>query len=268
MKVAADRGYFVREVGPWAWAPPVTALVLLAAVYLTGSNAALFLLLNHLSAYTGDTFWAGTTIFGDALVVLALLLPLWHRRPDVVAAALLAALLATAWTHGLKPLVDSPRPPAVLAPAVLHVIGPAYRMGAFPSGHTTAIFTLVGVLALTVGKGLRWPLLACAVLVAVSRSAVGVHWPLDLLGGMLGGWLSALGGLWLAAKWRWVTGRVGRMLSLAVTLLAAGGLAAGHDTGFPQVDWLVRGIGVLCLLAWVADGVTRWRRAGRAQLPR
>jgi membrane-associated phospholipid phosphatase len=253
-------GFSVREAGAWAWAPPIVALVLLAAVHFSGSNTALFLFLNHLSGYTGDTFWAGATVFGDTLVVLALLLPLWHRRPDVVAAALLAALLAAAWTHGLKPLGGSPRPPAVLAQDVLHVIGPAYRMGSFPSGHTTAIFTLVGVLALTVGNRLRWPLLAFAVLVALSRSVVGVHWPVDLLGGMLGGWLSALGGLWLARRWRWSTGRVGRTLSLGIPMLAAVGLVVGHDMGFPQVDWLVRGVGAACLLAWAMEGGVRLLR--------
>jgi len=47
----------------------------------------------------------------------------------------------------------------------------------------------------------RWLPLLLAIPVALSRSAVGAHWPIDLLAGVLGGWLSALGGIALAARW-------------------------------------------------------------------
>jgi membrane-associated phospholipid phosphatase len=226
----------------------------LILVYLSGANTALFLWLNHLSAYTGDPFWAGITVFGDTLVVLALLLPWWRRRPDLVWAALLAAVMAAVWTHGLKYLADVPRPPAVLPPEAFHVIGPAYRTGSFPSGHSTAIFTFAGVVFLSSAlTWLRWPLLAFAALVAVSRSVVGVHWPLDLLGGMLGGWLSALGGLWLASRWRWGLRAPLRWLAATVLALAAGKLLIGHDTGYPGAIWLLRSVGAACLLAWLGD---------------
>jgi membrane-associated phospholipid phosphatase len=220
----------------------------MALIFATGSNRALFLALNHLSAYTGDAFWAGMTALGDTVTVLALLLPFWRKRPDVLWACILAALLATAWAHGLKHLADIPRPPGVLPPDVLHVIGPAHRWDSFPSGHTTAIFTLAGVVALTAAAApRRWLWLLLAVLVAVSRSAVGVHWPLDIAGGALGGWLSALGGLWLARHWRWGEAGIGRIIVASVPLSAAIALMVGHDTGYPQADWLLRVIGVSCL---------------------
>jgi len=151
----------------WQWGPPLCALLLMIAVYASGSNRAIFLFLNHFSTYSGDALWARLTVFGDTAVILAVLLPWWRKRPDLVWAALLAALLATAWTHGLKPFVDAPRPPAVLLADSFHVIGPAHRNGSFPSGHSTAIFTLVGVMVLTSAVGwLRWPLLAFAIVVA------------------------------------------------------------------------------------------------------
>lgn len=237
----------------WQWGPPVLALILLIVVYASGGNRALFLMLNHLSAYSGDAVWAQLTVMGDTAVVLALLLPWWRKRPDLVWAALLAALLATAWTHGLKPFFDVPRPPAVLDVGSFHIIGPAHRNGSFPSGHSTAIFTLAGVMVLGLAKGwLRWPLLAFAILVAVSRSVVGVHWPLDLLGGMLGGWLSALGGVWLARRWPWEQKRAVKWLSALVPALAAVMLLAGHKTGYAEAALLQQMIGGLSLALWAA----------------
>lgn len=248
----------------WQWGPPLFALLLLIAVYASGSNRALFLLLNHLSAYSGDAIWAQLTVMGDTAVILALLLPWWRKHPELVWAALLAAVLATLWTHGLKPLAAVPRPPAVLLVDSFHVIGPAHRTGSFPSGHSTAIFTLVGVMALTVATGwLRWPLLAFAILVAISRSVVGVHWPLDLLGGMLGGWLSALGGVWLARRWQWERKPLVRWITAVIPAIAAGLLLFGYKTGYAEAALLQQGVGAVCLVLWGAGWFLQLRKSAQ-----
>jgi len=251
----------VSRKAAWQWAPPLLALLLLTVVYASGSNRALFLFLNHFSTYSGDTVWAQLTVMGDTAVILALLLPWWRKRPDMVWAALLAALLATAWTHGLKPFFDIPRPPAVLLADSFHVIGPEHRTGSFPSGHSTAIFTLVGVIVLTSAVGwLRWPLLAFAILVAVSRSVVGVHWPIDLLGGMLGGWLSALGGVWLAGRWQWEKKPFVRWLCAAIPAIAAGMLLAGYKTGYAEAAILQQAVGAICLALWVQGWASQFNK--------
>lgn len=248
----------------WQWVPPLLALLLLAVVYASGSNRTLFLALNQLSTYSGDAVWAQLTVMGDTAVILALLLPWWRKRPDLVWAALLAALLATAWTHGLKPLFDIPRPPAVLEAGSFHVIGPAHRTGSFPSGHSTAIFTLLGVMVLTSAVSwLRWPLLVFAILVAVSRSVVGVHWPIDLLGGMLGGWLSALGGVWLARRWQWEKRPFVRWLCAAIPALAAVMLLLGYKTGYAEAELLQQGVGAVCLVLWGWGWVLRQKKSSQ-----
>lgn len=242
----------------WQWGPPALALILMLVIYVSGSNRALFLFLNHLSSFSGDSIWAQLTVMGDTAVVLALLLPWWRKRPDLVWAALLAALLATAWTHGLKPFIDAPRPPAVLEAGSFHIIGPAHRNVSFPSGHSTAIFTLAGVMVLSLGiKWQRWPLLGFAILVAVSRSVVGVHWPIDLLGGMLGGWLSALGGVWLARRWPLEQKLAVRWLCAAIPAIAAGMLLVGYKTGYAEAALLQQGVGAVCLALWVLG----WKKA-------
>ncbi len=58
----------------------------------------------------------------------------------------------------------------------------------FPSGHTCAAFAAAGIWCRTLpGKGLRAIALLLAVLMGVSRLYVGVHFPTDVLAGMVVG---------------------------------------------------------------------------------
>jgi membrane-associated phospholipid phosphatase len=248
-------------LSPGAWLLPLSALLGFVWIAASGSNLRLFLLLNAIGPATSDALWANITVLGDTAVAMALCLPLWRRRPDLLWALALGGLLATAWVHGLKPWLDIDRPPAVLGEAV-HVIGPAHTGHAFPSGHATTVFFVAGLIALGFASRL---VLAAAVLVALvaaaSRSVVGVHWPLDLLGGAFGGWLAAVAGLTLAQRFPapggspWLQGLLGVGLAgCAVSLLA------GHDGGYGQADWLLRTIGVAAL---AAAALALWR--GRPQ---
>lgn len=206
---------------PWVWAPPLVALLALVTVYVGGLNRPLFLVLNGVHVVTGDWIWQQVTVFGDAMITIALL-ALWLRYPQFIWAGCVAAVLATLWTHGIKGPFPLPRPAAVLPPDVIHVIGKAYRHGSFPSGHATTIFTLAGVVALWLPRSpWRWLAFLLAVPVALSRSVVGAHWPLDLLGGLLGGWLAAAAGVYIAQRWDWGVRRTGRLILAGLILLAA-----------------------------------------------
>ena len=250
-----------RSGASWIWGVPAMAVLLLALIFASGSNLALFLSLNHLSSYTGDDFWADMTALGDTVTVIALLLPFWRKRPDVLWACILAALFATLWSHGLKHLAHSPRPPGVLPLESFHVIGPAHQRDSFPSGHTTAIFTLAGVMALTsLSKFQRWLWLLLAVLVALSRCAVGVHWPLDIVGGALGGWLSALAGLWLAERWHWGEIGIGRVIIVSFPLFASITLVAGYDAAYSQAAWFLRCVGIACLSLAAFQAATNFKK--------
>ncbi|OBS10123.1 phosphatase PAP2 family protein [Acidihalobacter prosperus] len=246
--------------GAWGWAPPLAALLLGALIAALGANARVFEWLNRLPEYTGDALWANLTMFGDTVVAFALLLPWARRRPDIVWAVFLAALPATLWVDVLKPLLHHPRPAALLPPDLVHVIGPRLLANSFPSGHTTTIFVLAGVLALSrSGAGWRAACLGFAVLIGASRSAVGAHWPLDELGGAFGGWLSAWAGVAWARRWHWGL-RPWPHRSFTALLVACALALFFHDGGYAQARPLLYLLAVL-LLAGTAVG---WIRAGRA----
>jgi membrane-associated phospholipid phosphatase len=218
---------------PYFWLPPIVALPLLWPLADTVNNHALFLTLNGLAALLPDWFWSDATVLGDTLVALCLALPLVRRRPDLVVAALLASLPATLISHGLKDALDMARPFAVLGNAV-HVIGPHLTAGSFPSGHTTTAFVLASVLAAGLNsRSAALGVLMLALLVGMARIAVGAHWPMDIAGGMLCGWVSALIGLFLARRYTH-PGHVAVRETIRFFLIACAlYLFVHYDSGYP-----------------------------------
>jgi membrane-associated phospholipid phosphatase len=201
--------------------------------------------------------WANLTILGDTTVAMALCLVLARRRPDLLWAAVPVALLATGWVHIYKPLFDVTRPPGILSPETFHVIGPAHHYHSFPSGHATTTFALAGmcVFGLRLGAASILPV-ALAVLVAISRCVVGVHWPLDILCGACGGWLAAAVGINIAARLPFgLQPAVQWVLTLAFAGCALA-LLAGYDTGYREAIWFQRAIGALALLAFALTFIT------------
>ena len=224
------------------------ALAGMAVLIASDSNRSLFLYLNGLGTLASDVLWQNLTVLGGTLAGLTLLAPLIGRRPDIIWSLALAAILATLWVHGLKDPIGALRPPAVISPELLHIIGPAHHYSSFPSGHSTTIFTVAGILSLYLRRSALIWLLPAALLVALSRIAVGVHWPLDVLGGAFGGWLSAVLGTLLAQRWHWGVSRSGKwILGLALAACALA-LLISPDTSYPEAIMLQRVLALVCLL--------------------
>jgi undecaprenyl-diphosphatase len=72
--------------------------------------------------------------------------------------------------------------------------------GSFPSGHATVMFALAFSLFFT---NIRWGFvyLFLAMVSSLARVVVGVHFPLDIIGGMLVGALSAFLAKWFFDFW-------------------------------------------------------------------
>jgi membrane-associated phospholipid phosphatase len=182
----------------WGWISLIVALTLYAA----GGYEAGFIRINAATSAYPDWVWEWLTVLGDVRVVAASALIFGLRYPRVLWALIIAALIGIAYSRGLKELIEAGRPPQVLAADTFNLIGPAHRQASFPSGHTVTASLFFGILIYyTPWMGLRALFLALAVLAGLSRVAVGVHWPVDVAAGMLGGVTATWIGATLAARW-------------------------------------------------------------------
>jgi undecaprenyl-diphosphatase len=125
----------------------------------------------------------------------AVLALLW-RRPWFLLALATADLAADLLSLALRQWIGRDRPPLVYSEPrpLMHVP----HSGAFPSGHASAAFACATVLAWASPR-LTAPAFVLAAAIAVSRVYVGVHWPLDVLGGAALGVVVATALLKLAA---------------------------------------------------------------------
>jgi undecaprenyl-diphosphatase len=132
------------------------------------------------------------------LVVGVVLAVIW-RRPWLLVLLLAADVAAGVTSYALRQGIGRERPPLVYPEPKPLVSVP--HSGAFPSGHTTAAFACATVLAWASPR-LRVPIFVLAAAIGFSRVYVGVHWPLDVLGGAVLGVLVATALLKLVASRR------------------------------------------------------------------
>ena len=138
-----------------------------------------------------DKIMVGVTKLGDVgiiwiiLTAILLIIPKTRRTGGVMLVALVVQTVLC--NVILKNLFARTRPYDVNTAVQLLV--PKLHDFSFPSGHTSASFTAVS--ALYFSKDKLWkPALILACLIAVSRLYLYVHYPTDVLGGLLLGVLS------------------------------------------------------------------------------
>lgn len=140
-----------------------------------------------------DKFMCLITHLGDAgiiwiiLAIVMILIPKTRKSGVIVAAALVVDVLLC--NVILKNLVGRIRPFDVNTSVQLLISKP--KDFSFPSGHTAASFASVAALYLAGEKKLWKPALVLAILIAFSRMYLYVHYPTDILGGIIFGILSA-----------------------------------------------------------------------------
>lgn len=149
-----------------------------------------------------DPIVKGITFLGNAgwlwivLSLVLLILPKTRKTGFCTAGALVFDLLSV--NILLKPLVSRTRP-YLVDPSLISLIGEQSDKS-FPSGHTAASFAFAVAFAMMAPKKYSIPVLVLATLIALSRLYLGVHYPTDILGGMVIGTLCGIASV-LLVKW-------------------------------------------------------------------
>lgn len=241
---------------------PLTLACLLLLMLAQTDMQALTLEIQSLTRKLPDTFWSSVTLLGHGSVLLALLSLTWKKRPDWIIAGICAAPIAGLYSRLLKQWIGGPRPASILPADQLHIIGERLMAGSFPSGHTTTAFLLAGVIMLSgcVPRKLATLALVLAVCTGLSRIAVGAHWPVDVIAGAAGGWLSAAIGVAIMQHSKRLHAR-GSKLAIALIILGASIALLFTHTGYPlgqPFQYLAACIGIFAASSWA---IAEWRTA-------
>ncbi|PDW03359.1 phosphatase PAP2 family protein [Candidatus Viridilinea mediisalina] len=165
-------------------------------------------------------FWRAVSILGDEVFFL-LLIPFlfWCISPRFSIRVGLILLLGTALNSFFKLAMAGPRPYWYSAEVRAFTAESSFGL---PSAHAQNTVGIWGALASLIARPWAWGVaLLLAFLVGISRMALGVHFPTDVLVGWLLGILTLAAYLrWSDAIWRWLQG-----LSLSTQLGATFGFS-------------------------------------------
>jgi undecaprenyl-diphosphatase len=147
-------------------------------------------IVHHRTPWLDDFFVALSQVGvqGAIFLVIAAISALYWRRPAIFLYVLLGSLLADVLSYALRYAIGRERPPLSYPdpPPLVRLPGTP----AFPSGHAATAFACASLLGWLTPLP-KVPLFVLAALIAFSRVYVGVHYPLDAIGGAVVGLATA-----------------------------------------------------------------------------
>jgi len=198
---------------------------------LVRMDVAINALVQGFRSQTGDQIMTVVTSMGDMTVVLStstflvvslLLLRAWRTA----GMAFVVLLTTSAFVPLLKTILHKPRPFDLYSGADAF---------SFPSGHASFSAVVLGMIAVIAARGLPrktqatiWAVaLTVSIWVGLSRIYLSAHWPSDVIGGLLFGWImAALFGLMTTRMQEPVTGAKTFVFSAIAVLMIAWGYHA------------------------------------------
>jgi undecaprenyl-diphosphatase len=163
------------------------------AVITSIDHAILLWIQETLRTNIGTHFWEEVTDLGNVglmWILLSVSLCLFKKTRLVGLSALAAFVIDAFLTNGvLKHWMARPRP-FITYEDIVPLIPPPTDYS-FPSGHTTSSFAVAFVFFELLPKKWSLPALFIAAGIAFSRLYLGVHYPTDVLGGILVGYIVA-----------------------------------------------------------------------------
>lgn len=149
-------------------------------------------------------------LYGIILIALGFFLVFFKKTRLIGTAMLLSLAVGSLATNlWLKPSVARPR---LYSDTYVALYGDYLRnlwimLGqhlevdySFPSGHTTAAFASMTAVFLTGNKKISWTAFIFAFLMAFARLYLVIHFPSDVLGGIIAGTLAGILGTFIARK--------------------------------------------------------------------
>jgi len=174
--------------------------------WLYSIDVAIFHLFNStLASSVGDVFWPYITDYDKQLPIRIILLGVWlwlmikGRKRERTAALLLIPLIFISDQMSstlIKSFVGRLRPCHTFTPEQIHLLVGCGGLS-FPSSHAVNNFAVATMFSHYYPKA-KASLYAFASLIAISRVAVGVHYPSDVVGGAIVGT-----GVALFVVWAW-----------------------------------------------------------------
>lgn len=146
-----------------------------------------------------DFFFKNFTLLGEDgifLILLSLIFLLFKKTRKVGAGMLGGIIIGALFTNiTIKQVVARPRPYAtteLFQSRWLEVNGRLESEYSFPSGHTTSAMAAMTPIFLFCKKNVSWLAFLFVILMGASRNYIFVHYPSDILGGIIVGGLAGL----------------------------------------------------------------------------
>ncbi|MEO1941808.1 MAG: phosphatase PAP2 family protein [Campylobacterales bacterium] len=170
-------------------------------------NRSIFHWINQWAGTSPVVDWAGVILgkgspylFLFLLLILHFLslkrggLPLWLGTIGAGIGATLSVLIS----KGLSLFIEIPRPFVVES---VHLLFPHTPDNSFPSDHTAFLIGIATPLLLQYWR-VGVPFFLLGVAGGIARVLAGVHWPLDILGGVGVGVLGGVVGVWILGRFK------------------------------------------------------------------